>query len=127
MNFNVNLGGFGGGGFGGGYNNNFGGGNMMMMQQEPMFQQIAVGRGINNQEFQSIVQACKQAYMMGQQPMSNVAGKMIKQYLGYEWLVICSPSQDKDYEFSLTSVEGGDYLSFTLDYTLFQVCKIDKF
>jgi len=130
MNFNVNLGGGMGGGMGGGFGggfNNQGMGMNMGMSQEPQFQQISVGQGINNQEYQTIVQACKQAYMMQQTPMSNVAAKLIKQYLGYAWLVICSPSQNKDYEFSITSVEGGDFMTFTLNYTLFTVIKIDKF
>jgi len=113
MNFNVNV----GGGFGGGFT----------QQREPLFQKIAVGAGIDNNEYQTIINCCKQAYLQNQQPLSTTAGKYIKQYLGFEWLVIVSPSQDKNYEFSLTSVEGGDFLAFVLDSTLFQVCKIDKF
>ncbi len=114
MNINVNL------GFGGGDN-------MGMMQQEPVYQQVAVGRGINNNEYQTIVNCCKQAYLQRQVPYSSTAAKLIKGYLGSEWLVICAPTNDKTYDFSLTSVEGGDYMSFSLDNTLFQVCKIDRF
>ena len=124
MNFNVNLGGGyqGRGGFGGGFDGGFDGG---FQQQQPQFQQIALGQGINQQEYQTIIEACKKAYISKQKPMSSTACNLIKQYLGSAWLVICSPAQDKDYEFSVTRVSEGDFMSFTLDYTLFQVCKID--
>lgn len=111
MNININV----GGGMGGGF------------VQEPVFSQVAVGRGIDQNEYTTIINCCKQVYMQRQNPMSTNAGKLIKQYLGAAWLIICSNVNTKNYDFSLTAVEGGDYLSFTLDNILFQVCKIDKF
>ncbi len=103
------------------------GGNMMgqnMMQQQPVFAQVAVGQGINQMEYQSIVNSCTQSYSYKQNPLSTSAGKYIKGALGGDWLVICSNAQNKNFDFSLTSVSGGDFMSFTLDQTLFQVCRL---
>ncbi len=117
MSFNVNI------NMGGG----MGGGMGQQYVQEPMFQQIAVGQGIDMNEFNSIVNCCKQAYMQQLTPYSQNAGKLIKQYLGAEWFLIVSSTTNKNYDFSITSVEGGDFMSFSLDQTLFQVCKIKGF
>jgi len=76
MNFNVQLG---GGQFGG--QQQFG-------MMEPQYNQISVGQGINNNEYQTIVNCCKQAYMQKQQPYSNNAGRLIKQYMGGNWFII---------------------------------------
>jgi len=111
MNFNIRLGG--GGGFG-----------QQQFIQEPIFNQISMGFGINNNEYQTIVQSCKQAYMSRQLPYSQWAGKYIKSYLGGEWFVIVSNTLQKSYDFHITSVEGGDFLCFSLDNTLFQVVKV---
>ena len=111
MNLNFNM--------GGGMNM----GGMNMMYSEPVYQQISVGQGIDQKEYQTIVNCCKQAYMAKISPMSNQAGKLIKQYLGGEWFVITSSTYQKKYDFCVTSVEGGDFMAFSLDQTLFQVVK----
>ena len=111
-------------------NINFGGMNMGMgmgmgmMMQEPVYQQINVGIGINQQEFQTIVTCCKQVYMQRGMGMASQAAKAIKQYLGGEWFVITGNTFQKNYDFCVTSVEGGDFMSFSLDQTLFQIVKI---
>ena len=112
MNFNVNL----GGGFSSGVGGHF--------VQEPIFEQVSVGQGIDQREYQSIIICCKQAYMQRMTPYSKASGQLIKQNLGGEWFVIVSGVQNKKFDFSITSVEGGDYLIFSLDQTLFQVVKI---
>ena len=115
MNFNINLGGNGGFGM-----NSF-------QQIQPVFKQISVGQGINQQEYNSIITACKQAYMNRITPFSTYAGRSIKQYLGGEWLVVCSNVNNNNFDFSLTSVTGGDFIAFSLDSTLFQVCRLKNF
>jgi hypothetical protein len=105
---------------------NLGGNNMNTNFREPVLTQIAVGKGIDQNEYFQITNCCKQVYLSNLTPLSTNAGKAIKNKLGYEWFVICSPVNDKDYDFSITSVEGGDYLTFSLDSTLFQVIKTSR-
>jgi hypothetical protein len=57
-------------------------------------------------------------------PLSTGTANTIKQRLHGEWFVFCAPAAAKDYDFALSSVKGGDFMSFTLDNTLFQVCRI---
>jgi len=112
MNFNVNL----GGGFSSGVGGHF--------VQEPIFEQVSVGQGIDQSEFQSIIYCCKLAYMGKMTPISKASGQLIKKNLGGEWFVIVSGVKNRKFDFHITSVEGGDYLIFSLDQTLFQVVKI---
>ena len=117
MNYNMGM------GMGGGMNMNMNMGGMNMMYSEPVYQQISVGQGIDQREYQTIINCCKQAYMAKISPMSNQAGKLIKQHLGGEWFVITSSTFQKKYDFCVTSVEGGDFMAFSLDSTMFQAVK----
>ena len=99
-------------------------GQPMMMMPQPIFKQIAVGQGIDMNEFQSIVQAATYAYQTKVNPLSTGVANTIKQRIGGEWFVFVSPVGIKDYDFALSSVKGGDFMSFSLDNTLFQVCRI---
>ena len=131
MNFNLGFGGMGINQIGinqmgMGMNQNMGmriGLQSMGMINQPIFQQVSVGIGINQTEYNTIVTACKEAYMLRQTPMSQVAAQLIKKYLGGEWFVIISSTMRKTYDFTVTSVEGGDFMAFSLDSTLFQVVK----
>jgi hypothetical protein len=110
MNVNVNF-----------NNPNF---NNQQQQPQPQYRQLAVGQGISQQEYNTIVQSCTQIYQQRQMPYSTNSGRAIKQQLGGEWLVISSNVNNKKFDFSLTSVSGGDFMSFTLDVTQFQVCRL---
>ena len=96
----------------------------MPMMPQPIFKQVAVGAGIDMTEFNTIVQAATHAYTMKLTPLSTGTANTIKQRLHGEWFVFCAPVVAKDYDFALSSVKGGDFMSFTLDHTLFQVCRI---
>jgi hypothetical protein len=96
----------------------------MGMQYQPVFKQFAVGSGIDNNEYNTIVQTCTKVFSSKIMPMPSNAAGMIKQQLGGEWFVFTSPVGSKDFDFCLTSVSGGDFLSFSLDNTCFQVCRL---
>ena len=49
---------------------------------------------------------------------------MIKQQLKGEWFVYVCEAGKKDYDFALTILKGGDFMSFTLDNKLFQICRL---
>mgnify|MGYP001608876146 CR=1 FL=1 len=60
-------------------NINFGGQGGFINEQT--FNQIADGNGIDNNEYQNIVNCCKQGFMQNLTPLSTNAGKYIKQSL----------------------------------------------
>lgn len=66
-----------------------------------------------------------QAYMSKQTPVSTIAANMIKQMLKGEWFVYACDAAKKDDDFALTVLKGGDFLSFTLDNKLFQICRLN--
>lgn len=98
--------------------------NMGMMPQ-PVFKQIAIGQGIDMKEFNSIVTSATNCYMMKQTPLSTMTANSIKSFLGGEWFVFISPLGSTDSNFALTSVKGGDFMQFSLDSTLYQICRLD--
>jgi hypothetical protein len=111
-------------------NNNsaFGGYQQQQQQQQfyqqPQFKQYAVGSGIDQNEFNTITKACSQAYINKMNPLSSNCSTLIKQAMGGEWFVCCSPLGNKNFDFSISSVTGGDFLSFSLDNVLFEVCRL---
>lgn len=96
----------------------------MMMMNQPVFKQINIGSGIDTNEYSTIVQSATTAYSQKMMPLSTSTANMIKQRLFGEWFVFISQVTDRDFNFSLTCVAGGDFLSFSLDSTLFQVCRL---
>jgi len=91
---------------------------------QPQFRQYAVGSGIDNNEFNNITRACSQAYTSKLNPLSTNSANLIKKAIGGEWFVCCSPLGNKNFDFVLTSVTGGDFMSFSLDNVLFEVCRL---
>lgn len=97
---------------------------MMPGMAQPVYKQISVGPGIDMKEFNTIVSATTQAYMTRAMPLSTVVAQYIKNMIGGEWFVFISQvGLPQDYDFSLTIVKGCDFMSFSLDNTLFQVCR----
>lgn len=99
-------------------------GNMLYQQIQPAFKQYAVGKGIDQNEYNSIIQAAKTAYTMRHNPLSGNTIKGIKGFIGGEWFVLVSPVGSNAFDFCLSCVAGGDFMSFSLDNTMFQVCRL---
>ena len=91
---------------------------------EPVYKQISCGQGIDQNEFQSIVECCKQAYLSRMTPLSEHCTNAIKQRLGGDWFVFQCDMENTDFDFHLTKVKGGDYLTFSLDNKKFEVCRL---
>jgi len=91
---------------------------------EPVYKQISVGKGIDMNEFHSIVECCKQAYMSRANPLSEHCTQAIKQKLGGDWFVFQCELNNTDFDFYLTKVTGGDYMTFSLDNRKFEVCRL---
>ena len=92
--------------------------------QQPVYKQISVGKGIDMNEFNSIVECCKQAYMSGATPLSEHCTNAIKQRLGGDWFLFQCELNNTDFDFYLTKVSGGDYMTFSLDNRKFEVCRL---
>ena len=93
----------------------------------PVYREIARGVGIDPREYEAIKRVSTQVYQSGVRPMAKDVSEGIKQNLGGEWFAFVNPAGDKTYEFSLTRVKGTDFVSFVLDNTKFQVCRIKAY
>jgi len=94
--------------------------------QQPKLQIFARGQGIDQNEYNAIISGCSMAYTMKATPMSNNAIKNIKNSIRGEWFVFVCPVGNKQYDFSLSIVTGADFISFALDDTQFQVCRLSN-
>ena len=95
-----------------------------MYQQQPCFKLFSRGHGISEQEFNAITTSALNAYRMHMNPLSSGTANGIKQMIGGEWFVFVCPLGITNYDFSLSVVTGGDYLSFSIDNFNFQVCRL---
>ena len=84
---------------------------------------IKRGDGITQNEENKIAQTAASVVQQGLTPISNKTASAIKQTLGGDWLVIVYP-QNKPIDFNMTSVQGNDYMYFTLNGNAYQVCRL---
>ena len=93
---------------------------------QPVYKQIAVGQGIDMNEYNRIVDCCKYHYVQkrGGPQTAQGAAEGIKQMLGGDWFVFISNLGYENFDFSLTRVKGGDFMAFSLDNKKFQVCRV---
>ena len=92
--------------------------------QQPVYKQISVGQGIDQNEYNQIVECCKGAYMNRVTPLSEHCTQAIKQRLGGDWFVFQCEMGNAEFDFHLTKVRGGDYMTFSLDNRKFEVCRL---
>ena len=93
----------------------------------PVYREIARGVGIDPRELEAIKRVSMQVYQSGVSPMAKAVSEGIKQNLGGEWFAFVNPAGDETYEFSLTRVKGTDFVSYVIDNTKFQVCRIKAY
>ena len=89
----------------------------------PVLREKARGYGIDPVEYGTITKCAMGVYRQGARPFSTNTANAIKQILGGHWVVVCYP-ENRAYDFALTSVKGGDFMTFTVDNVLFQVCRL---
>ena len=94
------------------------------MVQPQNFKLIARGQGIDDNEYNAIITSSTNAYNARMNPLSTGTVKLIKQMIGGEWFVFVCPVGVQNYDFSLSVVTGGDFLSFYVDKFHFQVCRL---
>ena len=95
---------------------------------EPKFNQLAVGRGIDGTEYDTIIGVAKSAYeecRYTSESISVKTGSTIKEILKGQWFVfVCD--KDKHFDFALSKVASNDFLTFTIGNTLFQICRLSE-
>ena len=79
---------------------------------QPVLREKARGYGIDPNEYQTITQCAMGVYQRGERPYSTNTANAIKRFLRGDWVVVCYPEQ-RPYDFALTTVKGGDFMSFT--------------
>ena len=93
-------------------------------QYQPKFNLLAKGKGIDQTEYVTIIKSAINSYLNRANPLSTATANLIKNGIGGEWFVFVCPVGSKQYDFSLSIVTGSDFLSFSLDTTHFQVCRL---
>ena len=87
-------------------------------------QVLSRGNGINDKEFQDITSSCIEVQDKRIMPMSGMCVKKIKEKIRGEWYVFVCPESEKNYDFYLSFVDGGKYLTFKYGANEFHVCGI---
>lgn len=90
----------------------------------PGLELLQRGTGIDDREYTSITTSANDALNAREDPLSNGVIKRIKQSIGGEWFVFACKKGLKGFDFGLSVVTGGDYLSFTINNFLFRVCRL---
>ena len=95
---------------------------------QPDFVEVAKGRGIDRNEYDTIVGAARKAYEESRndtKTISSKTGNEIRNNLKGQWFVFVS-EKGKKFDFSLSTVASDDFLSFLLGTTFFQVCRLKQ-
>ena len=91
---------------------------------QPKFSLFKRGKGIDENEYNTIIGSAISSYLNHTNPLSSGTAYSIKNKIGGEWFVFVCPVNITNYDFNLSVVTGGDFLSFSIDNLHFQVCRI---
>ena len=93
-------------------------------QTIPGFRLLSRGNGIDEREYYIITHSANDALLAKADPLSTEIVKRIKRDLGGEWFVFSNKEGASGYDFSLSIVQGNDFLSFIINNFRFQVCRL---
>ena len=85
---------------------------------------LSRGMGINDKECQDIIASCIEVYSKNLAPISNRCIQLIKEKIGGEWYIFVCPDSETNYDFYLSFVDGGKYITFKYGTNEFHVCGI---
>ena len=94
-------------------------------QKQPILKKYAVGSRINVDQSNIIIEICKKCYilMKGGLMTAKYSAEGIEKALGNNWLVMISDLDCGEFDFSISQAKKGDFIMFSLDKKLFQVCR----
>ena len=92
---------------------------------QPLYKQYAIGKGINMAQGNLIVNYCKYYYIQTKcgKNTARKCAEAIKQKLGDNWLVLISDLTGGKFDFNISPAKKGDFIVFSLDNKLFQICR----
>jgi serine/threonine protein kinase len=92
---------------------------------QPSYKRYKIGNKINGNQLKMIVNCCKKYYlqMKGGVGIAMKASEELKQSLGGNWLIFISNLKCKQFDFNISSIQKGNFVIFSLDKKLFQICK----
>ena len=91
---------------------------------DPRVQVISRGNGISESEYQAISSACIAAQDSRSPHLSNVCIQKIKEKIRGEWYVFVCPESDTNYDFYLSYVDGGKFLTLKLGVNEYHIVEI---
>ena len=105
--------------------------NILVQRQEniqnnqPIFKEYAIGSRINRNQGNTIINYCKYIYikLKGGKNIAKISAEAIKQKFGDNWLVLISNLNGGKFDFSISPSKKGDFIVFSLDDKLFQICR----
>ena len=86
---------------------------------------VSRGNGINDVDYREITNACVEVQDSRAIPMSQKCIDKIKNKIGGEWYVFVCPESETNYDFYLSFVDKGKYLTFKYNKNEFHVCAIN--
>ena len=90
----------------------------------PNFKLINIGKGIDKNEYYTIINSANEALKVRENPLSSGVIKRIQSKIKGEWMIVASVKGLKGFDFTISKVTGSDFLSFSIDKFHFQVCRI---
>ena len=91
---------------------------------DPRVQVISRGNGISENEFQAISSACIAAQDSRSPQLANLCIQKIKEKIRGEWYVFVCPESDTNYDFYLSYVDGGKFLTLKLGVNEYHIVEI---
>ena len=98
---------------------------LMMFNGQPFYKKYVVGNRIDNNQLNIIVNCCKNAFiaMKGGKNTAKQSAEDIKRIIGDNWLVLISDIKTVQFDFNISPAKKGDFVVFSLDNKLFQICR----
>ena len=93
--------------------------------KQPTFKIYSIGKGINNVQANIIINCCRKCYIQtkGGLMTAKKSAELIKGLLGSNWLILISYLNCQQFDFNISAAKAGDYIVFSLDRRLFQICR----
>ena len=101
------------------------GAEILKASSQLLYKQYKIGNKINDNQLKMIVNCCKKYYiqMKGGAGTAMKASEELKEELGGNWLIFISDLKCKQFDFNISSIQKGNFVIFSLDNKLFQICK----
>ena len=98
--------------------------NQFQVQRKPHYREVYRGVCISAKDYEVIKRISSQIYQSGNKMTSKNYIDEIKKNLGGEWFGFIVPAEEGQYDYSFTDENQNNFVSFIIDNTKFQLCRI---